>query len=191
MKQPESPIAKDLVLIGGGHSHAIVLRMIGMKPIESVRVTLISDVTHTPYSGMLPGYISGLYSYEESHIDLRKLANFAGAQFVKAKVIKFDPDKQEVYFADRPSLSYDVASINTGSVPEMESVDGAHEYAVPAKPTPVFIKAWKNILELSKNSTDQLRLAVVGGGAGGVEISLSMQKRLFPQSFQEDQRIFS
>ena len=45
MDAPQAPHAQDLVLAGGGHSHALVLRMLGMQPIPGVRVTLVSDVS--------------------------------------------------------------------------------------------------------------------------------------------------
>ena len=39
-------------------------------PEPGVAVTLISPDRHTPYSGMLPGYIAGHYSHADCHIDL-------------------------------------------------------------------------------------------------------------------------
>ena len=81
-----TPHKKDLRLIGGGHSHIAVIKKLGMRPIPGIRVTLISNNTLTPYSGMLPGLIAGHYTFEDCHIDLRKLCQWAGVRFVCSEV---------------------------------------------------------------------------------------------------------
>jgi selenide,water dikinase len=89
--QAAGPVLRDIVLIGGGHSHVVVLRMFAMRPLPGVRLTLICTDTDTPYSGMLPGYIAGHYSFDEVHIDLRRLAEFAGARYYRDEVDRHRP----------------------------------------------------------------------------------------------------
>jgi selenide,water dikinase len=80
-----TPVIKDMVLIGGGHAHAFTLKNFGMNPMPGVRVTLITRDVMTPYSGMLPGHVAGIYTKEECHIDLIKLARFAQARVIHAE----------------------------------------------------------------------------------------------------------
>lgn len=178
MEAAPTPIVKDLVLVGGGHSHVAVLKKFGMRPVPGVRLTLICREVHTPYSGMLPGLVAGHYTYDEAHIDLRKLAVFAAARFVRAEVTGLDPEARELRFADRPAIPYDLLSLNTGSTPGTHRVPGAEEFAVPVKPISRFLPRWQGLLQRVGALDEVPRIAVVGAGAGGVELTLAMQHRL-------------
>jgi len=178
MKSDTAPVVKDLVLIGGGHSHIAVLKMFGMKPIPGVRITLITRDVHTPYSGMLPGYIAGHYSYDETHIDLRPLAIFAGARLFHSTAESIDFESREIHCPNRPPVKYDLLSINIGSRPAFNNIDGADEFSLPVKPIDKFLQGWEDIIA-RVHSTDHLfNLTVVGTGAGGVEMALATQYRL-------------
>lgn len=184
------PITQEIVLVGGGHSHALVLQMWAMAPLPGVRLTLVSDRTHTPYSGMLPGHVAGVYDYDECHIDLRRLCEATGAQFFLDHVTGIEPERQHIICAEHPNLAFDWLSLDIGSTPAAVGVPGAADYAIPAKPVPEFLMAWESLVEaLMAQSTPQaafssgrrlpdVSLGIVGGGAGGVELAISMRSRL-------------
>ncbi len=173
-----TPIVKDLVLVGGGHSQITVLKRFGMRPVPGVQLTLICRDVHTPYSGMLPGLIAGHYSYDEAHIDLRRLAVFASARFIRDEVVRLDPDRRRLYFRNRPPIPYDLLSLNIGSTPGMRDIPGAEEFAVPVKPISNFLPRWNALLNRVEKLNETPSIGVVGAGAGGVEITLAMQHRI-------------
>ncbi|CAJ1424736.1 unnamed protein product [Effrenium voratum] len=173
-----TPIFQDLVLVGGGHSHVHVLRMLGMEPVPGVRVTLVTRDVETPYSGMLPGHIAGLYTREECHLDLNILARFARVRLVHASVEGIDLQKKRVILAgDRPPLSYDVLSINIGSAPKVQE-DAGEAGVTPVKPIDGFGARWDALLRTVPSWQGERRLLVVGGGAGGFELAMSIKARL-------------
>jgi selenide,water dikinase len=178
MQTPDQPVLRDIVLVGGGHSHVGVLRRFGMKPMPGVRLTVICRDTHTPYSGMLPGYIAGHYTYDEVHIDLSRLAQFAGARFFRDEVVALDRGERKAICKGRPPVPYDRLSINIGSTPSLEGVPGAAENTVPVKPIHDFNARWLALLERVRRHPGRTRIAVVGAGAGGVELTLAMHYRL-------------
>ena len=96
----------NIVLIGGGHSHSIFLKKFGMDPISDLNITLISKESLTPYSGMIPGFISGDYTEEECHIDLRHLCNFSGSKFIKDFVFNIDIENKIKRKRSEKFLSY-------------------------------------------------------------------------------------
>ncbi len=171
-------VIRHLVLVGGGHSHVGVLRSFGEAPQPNVRLTLICTDMQTPYSGMLPGYVAGHYRHDEVHIDLPRLAAFAGAALRHDAVIGLDRNMRHVLCRSSPPIHYDFLSINIGSTPQVARVPGAFEHSVPVKPIAQFNQRWLALLERVRSHTGTTTIAVVGGGAGGVELLLAMQYRL-------------
>ncbi|CAI5465514.1 unnamed protein product [Closterium sp. Yama58-4] len=162
-------VVKDLVLIGGGHSHVVVLKSFAMKPMPGVRLTLVTRDVHTPYSGMLPGFVAGHYTYDDCHIDLRPLAQLTNARLLHCCASGIDLHQRAVVLADgRPPIHYDILSIDIGITP-LQSVPGAKELTLPVKPIDSFTERWEalrsRILSLAPVSC-----AVGGHGFKGVKV---------------------
>ena len=171
-------ITTDIVLAGGGHAHVQVLKRFAMKPLPGVRLTLISPDPHSPYSGMLPGLIAGHYNFDETHIDLNALCRYADARFIMGEITGLELEAKRVLIAGRPALNYDYLSIDTGSTPQSNDIPGAAEFAVPVKPISRFLSHWRRLEARAMTQADRYTIAVVGAGAGGVEVLLAAQHAL-------------
>ena len=172
------PVVKDLVLIGGGHSHVYVLKMLAMKPEPGVRVTLVAKDLHTPYSGMLPGLVAGHYTWEETHVDLEPLCRLGKHRVIHDEAVGIDHENNRVQLkSGRPGVRFDTLSIDIGITPSAQ-VRGSSENTTPVKPIFGFNARWEELLHRVVNNGKKCNVVVVGGGAGGAELALSMRYRM-------------
>ena len=183
------PLVKHLVLIGGGHSHLAVIRSLGMRPVPGLMVTLISREILVPYSGALPAFIAGRYQSEDMFIDLRPLARFGGARLIQADIDSIDLDARVISLPHRPELSFDVLSLNIGSIPDTSGMPGATEHTVRVKPIDGFLAEWEEIRKqavLGMRQGTGYKLAIVGGGPASVEMACAIRARTLKDSGNAD-----
>ncbi len=171
--QTASPPVRDLLLVGGGHTHIQVLRSLGMQPIPGVRVTLLTREIRSPYSGMLPGHIAGYYSRDDMHVDLVPLCHRAGVRLIHGEVTGLDIEARRVSVHDRPSIAFDWLSLNSGALPQAPALGpgGGPARGIAVKPIGRFLPAWDQARALLPAGSS---VAVVGAGAGGVELAFAL-----------------
>jgi selenide,water dikinase len=178
-------VRTDIVLLGGGHAHVHVLKAFAMKPEPGVRLTLVTRDLETPYSGMLPGVIAGLYTEAEAHIDLLRLTAVTGARLIHAEATGIDRAEKRVQLAGRPPIAYDLLSIDVGITPALVYIAGAAEHGIAVKPIGSFLDKFAALRARCRTPDGPRRIAVIGGGAGGVELILSVRSHLLADARAE------
>ena len=169
----EHPILADLVFLGGGHAQIAAIKSFAMNPIPGLRLSIVTANIRTPYSGMLPAYVEGVWDEDDLHIDLAHLAQFSGARLIVAPCTGIDADGHKLLFDDRPPVHFDILSINIGGQPDLAAIEGAADHVIPVKPIAEFQKTFDDLLASGLPN----RLAVIGGGAAGCELALALNKR--------------
>lgn len=168
--------AQDLVLVGGGHAHVQVIRRWMMRPLPRVQLTLVVDRAEAVYSGMVPGLAAGDYATPELEIDLVPLARRAGARVLLAPAVRVDPGARRIELDGRPSIPYDVASLDVGSSLRGLERPGVAEHALATRPIRDFVDRLAR--RLAALPPGEPCVAVVGGGAAGLELAFTLEARL-------------
>ncbi len=181
------PITREIVLVGGGHSHALVARMWGMRPLAGARLTIISPHPNAAYSGMLPGAIAGHYCQAEIEIDLVRLARFANARLMLTAATGIDRSAKRVILQNGSRIAYDTMSIDVGITTDMPALAGFADHALPVKPLERFAAAWEAFVT---NAPKAARVAIIGGGVAGVEVAMAVAHRLRSTGCKVDITIF-
>lgn len=171
-------LSRDLVLVGGGHAHALVLRMWGMDPLPGARLTLIDPAPMAPYTGMLPGLVAGHYRRADLEIDLVRLARFADARLLIGAVTDIDARTGRISVCGHGEIGYDVASIDIGIHSSMPDLPGFADHGTAAKPLGPFADRWEAFVARVATGETAPRAAVIGGGIAGVELAMAMAHRL-------------
>lgn len=133
--------------------------------------------TLAPYSGMLPGLIAGHYEVRESHIDLPALCARAGVDFVQEEAVALDLEGRRVLTAQGETHDFDLLSIDTGSTPPLDAIEGARRHAIPVKPVEAFLATIEQRLPRLRRDPGQ-GFAVIGAGAAGFEVVLALEHRI-------------
>lgn len=175
------PLTRDLVLIGGGHAHALVLLDWAMNPLAGARLTLINPDPTAPYTGMLPGHIAGHYPRVALEMDLVQLARHAGARLISGRAEGLDLAAGTVHVAGRPVVGFDVASVDIGITSDLPNLPGFADHATSAKPLGRFAERWESFVAAVEAGQERPEVVVLGAGVGGAELALAMAHRLRTQ----------
>lgn len=161
-----------LVLAGGGHTHALVLRRWSMHPMQrpNAEISLVSINSYSYYTGMFPSHVAGETSLEDLTINLDALAKQANVKLIRAKIIGIDLSERRLRLEGRQALSYGYLSLNVGS--QSRSVFG---------PSVINLKPLSNLLSWidceEKTNSPEANIFIAGAGLAAIEIACALQFR--------------
>lgn len=164
----------DLVLVGGGHAHLAVLESFVKKTVPGLRCCLISLGSRSIYSGMLPGWMAGLFESDEIQIDVSVLAAAAGITFLLDEVVGLDAGRKCLQLRSGRTIGFGKLSLATGGETDLSHLAMLGDRLHGAKPIDHFFSSWPMVKRTIDNK-ENCYLAVVGGGAAGCELVLAVR----------------
>ena len=167
---------KRLLLVGAGHAQLAVLAAMARRRFAAAESMLVTPHPRTLYSGMVPGLVAGRFGAAECTIDIAALARAAGVHLRLGEMVALDAAARRVTLADGQVLDYELLSLDTGAVQARERIPGAREHALFVRPIEAFATLWARARELGL--ARPLAVAVIGGGAAGVELALAVRRAL-------------
>lgn len=171
---------KHLVMLGAGHAHVHMLSTLAAQPLSGVQITLVAPYPRQLYSGMVPGFVAGHYALEDCVINLAPLLANSKVQWLQCSAVGLDADTRSLTLDDGSLLAFDLLSVNTGAVQDRQKIEqmmpGAREQALFVRPIEAFGALWPQVVELARNKA--MRVAVIGGGAAGIELACAVAHRL-------------
>jgi pyridine nucleotide-disulfide oxidoreductase family protein len=174
------PGPRQLVLLGAGHAHRQVLQHLSLRPIAGLQITLVAPHARQVYAAMVPGFVAGHYALEDCHIHLDALVRRIGVRWLQHHVRQLNAQAQTITLDDGQALHFDWLSVNTGAVQSREQLEqdmpGVRAHALFVWPLEAFGSHWPRMVEMAQSRA--LRIAVIGGGATGVELALAVRHRM-------------
>ncbi len=168
---------RRVILAGGGHAHLAVLADWARQPLPDTERCLITSSRYTAYSGMLPGWLAGIYRTRDLLIDLEPLARRAGARLLLADVTGLDADRQTLSLSSGEDVEFDLLSLAIGGETDVSGLTLLGDRLIPVRPVNAFMQRWSQFAEANASAA-AISVVVVGGGAAGVELALGAERAL-------------
>ena len=163
---------RRVVLIGAGHVHMEVLRL--LRPAIGAR-TVVVDPEDFWYSGLATGMLGGRHPIEHDRVDVARHAQRIGARFVRDRALAIDPEVRTVTLQGGDRLDYEVASIDIGSRVPTERVPGIAEHAYPVKPLRRLAQLHADLARRFRaRRAEPVRVLVIGGGPTASEVAANV-----------------
>lgn len=160
-------------MVGAGHAHLHVVKHAAELAAAGYRVRLLAP-RFFDYSGLASATAAGAAPRDAGRIDVRRLAAACGVEFHEATLESLDLQARLARTSDGSGLSYDVLSLNIGSVASPEGIR--------VDPSVLRVKPLSGLADLDARlratpGVPGATVTVVGGGSTGLELAAHLAVR--------------
>src|SRR5690606_9788613 len=164
---------QKIVIVGGGFAGCKAALELSNK--KGYEVTLISTGANFEYHGALYRSATGRSPMEVT-IPIKKiLARARNVSFVQDTIERLDTKRQIVISETGNTYGYDVLILAMGNTVNYFGIGGMEQHSFAMSTVPQTIALRNRLTQLFKNAKDDPCIAIVGGGATGVELSGEIQ----------------
>lgn len=156
------------MLIGSGRAHLQLLQALTRPLVRGLEIVLVTtdEVQYDP--AMTAGILRGSYAEADARIDVRALAERAGARVVQSRADRFAPGAHVVH-AGSERIAFDLCSIDEVGPPLGSGLPGVVDHAIPLRPASALPEIRQALEARLGDGASPVRCTVVGGGTTGVE----------------------
>jgi NADH dehydrogenase FAD-containing subunit len=165
-------VVSDLLLVGAGHAHLYLVKRARDLVDAGYRVQLLAP-RYFDYSGVASARATGVLPDDAGRIDVAALAAGSGVRWHQGTLVGLDQQARVAVTSDGTRMTYDVLSLNIGSVVSLADVD--------VHPSVIRVKPLSGLADLDARIRTArppgATVTVVGGGASGMELSAHLSAR--------------
>lgn len=160
----------DLLLVGAGHAHLHLISHAAELVAAGYRVRVLAPAWFD-YSGVASATAAGALPASAGRIDIRALCARHQVELVEATLVDLAVATRVAATSTGVTLSYDVLSLNLGSVVAAPGLDIAEEV--------LRVKPLSDLAELSARleAAPDATVTVIGGGSTGLELAAHLAVR--------------
>lgn len=172
---------KRICILGGGFGGlytALRLSELPWEESQKPEIVLVDKSDRFLFLPLLYELLTGeLQTWEIAPPYAELLAN-TGVRFTQATVTAIDVDAKRVKLYDGNEWECDRLVLALGGETPLDIVPGAAEYAIPFRSLSDVYRLEERLRILEESKKDKIRIAIVGGGYSGVELTCKLADRL-------------
>lgn len=170
-----------ICILGGGFGGlytALRLNQLAWEQDRKPEITLVDKQDRFLFTPLLYELVTGeLQTWEIAPPFTEVLAN-TQVRCCHGSVNKVDIETKTVHIENKPPISYDYLVLALGGETPLDLVPGAKERALPFRELEDAYVLKEQLRVLESRQADKIRVAVVGAGYSGVELSCKIADRL-------------